>query len=174
MQKSRVQQQSNTEMTAQFSISDLLTVLLEYINLYHALWPYLAGFHWYHDTWQNSSNYVFCTVAQNLFLGGDTISIKNYTSAITSSATRIPTGIGPRAWRCKFCSEVTVINNAPILRYFDPTLPVILWCDASECGLRYVLQGQPVALGAQGLTQTERNYAQIEKRCLPSSVAVRI
>ena len=34
-----------------------------------------------------------------------------------------------------------LITNAPVLRYFDPT----------------------IAFGAQGLTQTERNYAQIEK-----------
>ena len=61
-----------------------------------------------------------------------------------------------------------LICNAPVLRYFDPTLPVTLQCDASEGGLGYALlqQGQPVAFGARGLTQTERNYAQIEKEML--------
>ena len=61
-----------------------------------------------------------------------------------------------------------LICNAPVLHYFNPTLPVTLQCDASEGGLEYALlqQGQPLAFGARGLTQTERNYAQIEKEML--------
>jgi len=58
-----------------------------------------------------------------------------------------------------------LICEVPVLRYFDPTLPV---CDVSEGGLGYALlqQGQPIAFGVRGLTQTERNYAQIEKEML--------
>ena len=41
-----VQQQSNNEVTAQLEyFCDLLTVLLEYIDPYYALCPFLAGFH---------------------------------------------------------------------------------------------------------------------------------
>ena len=61
-----------------------------------------------------------------------------------------------------------LICKAPVLRYFDPAIELTLQCDASESGLGYALlqQGQPVAFGARGMTQTERNYAQIEKEML--------
>ena len=61
-----------------------------------------------------------------------------------------------------------LICKAPVLRYFDPAIELTLQCDASESGLGYALlqQGQPVAFGACGMTQTERNYAQIEKEML--------
>jgi len=61
-----------------------------------------------------------------------------------------------------------LICRAPVLRYFDPALELTLQCDASESGLGYALlqQGQPVAFGARGMTQTERKYAQIEKEML--------
>ena len=47
-------------------------------------------------------------------------------------------------------------------------MELTLQCDASESGLGYALlqQGQPVAFGAHGMTQTERQYAQIEKEML--------
>lgn len=61
-----------------------------------------------------------------------------------------------------------LICKAPVLRYFDPASELTLQCDASESGLGYALlqQGQPVAFGAHGMTQTERKYAQIEKEML--------
>ena len=61
-----------------------------------------------------------------------------------------------------------LICKAPVLRYFDPAIELTLQCDASESGLGYALlqQGQPVAFGARGMTQTERKYAQIEKDML--------
>ena len=41
-----IQQQSNNEVTAQLQyFCNLLTVLLEYIDLYYALCLFLAGFH---------------------------------------------------------------------------------------------------------------------------------
>ena len=43
MRADGIQQQSNHEVTAKFY--ELLTVLLEYINLYYALSPSLASFH---------------------------------------------------------------------------------------------------------------------------------
>ena len=61
-----------------------------------------------------------------------------------------------------------LICKAPVLRYFDLAIELTLQCDASESGLGYALlqQGQPVAFGARGMTQTERKYAQIEKEML--------
>ena len=61
-----------------------------------------------------------------------------------------------------------LICKAPVLRYFDPAIELTLQCDASESRLVYALlqQGQPVAFGARGMTQTERKYAQIEKEML--------
>jgi len=75
----------------------------------------------------------------------------------------MPTGIGfPNATVKK------LISIAPVLCYFDPTLPVTLQCDTSEGGLDYTLlqKGQPIAFRAQDLTQTERSYAEIEKEML--------
>ena len=47
-------------------------------------------------------------------------------------------------------------------------MEITLQSDASESGLGYALlqQGQPVAFGARGMTQTERKYARIEKEML--------
>ena len=66
------------------------------------------------------------------------------------------------------CIVKDLICKAPVLRYFDPAIELTLQCDASESGLGYALlqQGQPVAFGARGMTQTERKYAQIEKEML--------
>jgi RNase H-like domain found in reverse transcriptase/Reverse transcriptase (RNA-dependent DNA polymerase)/Integrase zinc binding domain len=59
-------------------------------------------------------------------------------------------------------------TSAPILRYYDVSLPVEIQCDASEAGLGAALlqRGQPVAFASRALTQTEKQYAQIEKECL--------
>ena len=53
----------------------------------------------------------------------------------------------------------------PVLTYFDHTKDVKLQVDASKCGLGAVLlQGEkPVAYASKALTETEENYAQIEK-----------
>jgi len=53
-----------------------------------------------------------------------------------------------------------LISNAPVLHYFDLTLPFTLQCHASEGGSNYALlqEGQSIAFGARGLTQMERNY----------------
>ena len=61
-----------------------------------------------------------------------------------------------------------MLCEAPVLRYFDPSKPITLQCDASESGLGYSLlqKHQPVAYGAHGLTAAEKNYAQIEKEML--------
>ena len=61
-----------------------------------------------------------------------------------------------------------LITREPVLRYFDNTKEVTLQCDASESGLGAVImqEGQPVAFSSRALTNTEKNYAQIEKELL--------
>uniref|UniRef100_A0A671WXU4 Gypsy retrotransposon integrase-like protein 1 n=1 Tax=Sparus aurata TaxID=8175 RepID=A0A671WXU4_SPAAU len=53
----------------------------------------------------------------------------------------------------------------PVLTYFDHTKDVKLQVDASKCGLGAVLlqEEKPVAYASKALTETEENYAQIEK-----------
>lgn len=60
------------------------------------------------------------------------------------------------------------VSNTPVLRYFNPREETVLQCDASSTGLGATLmqQGQPVAYASRSLTDTERNYAQIEKELL--------
>jgi len=59
-------------------------------------------------------------------------------------------------------------TQAPVLRYFDVNKEVTIECDSSDVVLGAVLtqDGCPVAYALRALTQTERNYTQIEKECL--------
>ena len=61
-----------------------------------------------------------------------------------------------------------LITREPVLRYFDNNKEVTLQCDASESGLGAVImqEGQPVAFSSRALTNTEKNYAQIEKELI--------
>ena len=61
-----------------------------------------------------------------------------------------------------------LITREPVLRYFDNTKEVTLQCDASESGLGATImqKGQPVAFSSRALSNTEKNYAQIEKELL--------
>lgn len=61
-----------------------------------------------------------------------------------------------------------MVTSTPVLKYYDITKPVTIQSDASMTGLGgCLLQGrQPVAFASRALTQTEQNYAQIEKECL--------
>ena len=54
-----------------------------------------------------------------------------------------------------------LVVRHPVLKYYDLQEEVTVQCDASEYGL-----GQPVAFASRSLSQTERQYAQIEKECL--------
>lgn len=58
-----------------------------------------------------------------------------------------------------------MLTCAPVLRYYDVNIPVMIQCDASDTGLGAVLlqEGLPVIYSSRALTATERNYAQIEK-----------
>ncbi len=60
------------------------------------------------------------------------------------------------------------ITNAPILKYYDMNKEVTIQVDASPNGLGAVLlqEEQPVAYASRSLTQSQQNYAQIEKEML--------
>ena len=69
----------------------------------------------------------------------------------------------------KCLSEIKrMLSEPPVLRYFDPKGKTTVQCDASDFGLGACLltDGQPVAFASRALTETERNYAQIEKEML--------
>lgn len=61
-----------------------------------------------------------------------------------------------------------LVARHPVLKYYDLQEEVTVQCDASEYGLGAALlqNGQPVAFASRSLSQTERQYAQIEKECL--------
>ena len=59
----------------------------------------------------------------------------------------------------------SIVTNSPVLVYYDQHKPITLQVDASKIGLGAVLmqEGKPIAYASKSLTQTEINYAQIEK-----------
>ena len=61
-----------------------------------------------------------------------------------------------------------MISEAPVLHFYDVNKEVTLECDSSEVGLGSVItqDGHPVAYASRALTQTEHNYAHIDKECL--------
>ena len=62
-----------------------------------------------------------------------------------------------------------LLSSAPILRYYDVTLPVVIQCNASQSGLgAAILQdGRVVEYASRALSLTEKNsYAQIERELL--------
>lgn len=61
-----------------------------------------------------------------------------------------------------------VLSSQPLLRLYDPQLPITIQADASSTGLGATLMqnNQPVAYASRSLTDTETRYAQIEKELL--------
>ena len=61
-----------------------------------------------------------------------------------------------------------MVTSTPVLRYYDPSKPVLLSVDASSTGLGAVLvqEGKPVAFASRALTPAQQKYAQIEKELL--------
>lgn len=59
------------------------------------------------------------------------------------------------------------LSSLPVLRYYDVALPTVVSVDASENSVGAVLlqNGQPVAYASRALTQSQKNYPQIEKEC---------
>ena len=75
-------------------------------------------------------------------------------------------------WLQSYADAVTrvkeMIVSAPVLAYYDVKKPVVIQCDASQSGLGAALlqEERPVAFSSRVMTQTEQNYAQIEKELL--------
>ncbi|KAL8609234.1 hypothetical protein ACOMHN_036678 [Nucella lapillus] len=67
-----------------------------------------------------------------------------------------------------FATVQKLVTEAPVLAFYDPTEELQIQCDASQSGLGAVLlqKGRPIAHSSRALTQTEQNYAQIEKELL--------
>ena len=61
-----------------------------------------------------------------------------------------------------------LVSSPLLLKYYEPSKPLVLQCDASEKGLGASLlqDGKPIAYASRALTCTETNYAQIEKELL--------
>ena len=61
-----------------------------------------------------------------------------------------------------------ILSESPVPSFFDPAKETLLQCDASQNGLEACLlqDGHPVVYASKALTQTECNYAQIEKEML--------
>ena len=65
-----------------------------------------------------------------------------------------------------------LITNSPVLKYFDPKLPIKVSSDASKSGLGATLEQKhgenwfPVAFASRSMNPAETNYAQIEKEIL--------
>ena len=72
-----------------------------------------------------------------------------------------------------FVESKNLIAHAPVLRYFNPHLPVTLQVDASAAGVGGALlqDNQPVAFYSNTLTATEQRYEIIEKECLAICLA---
>lgn len=66
-----------------------------------------------------------------------------------------------------------LICEAPILANFDPNKETVLQCDSSKDALGFCLmqEKKPVSFGSRSLTESEQNYAQIEKELLAVSYA---
>ena len=62
----------------------------------------------------------------------------------------------------------SVLSSAPVLHFYDTSLPTTLQVDASKSGLGACLmqQGQPVAYASRALSNSEINCAPIEKEML--------
>lgn len=74
-----------------------------------------------------------------------------------------------------FQSFTELVGSAPILRVFDPKLPVTVSVDASPYGIGAVLvqRGQPVEFTSRTLTENQCHYAQIEKELLAVQFGMR-
>ena len=67
-------------------------------------------------------------------------------------------------WKWTETEENGLATEAPVLRFYDLSLPLTFSVDSSSTGLGCALtqEGQPVACGSRALTKTQQNYAQIE------------
>ena len=73
-----------------------------------------------------------------------------------------------------------ILNKTKFLVHYDPQKPIILACDASPYSIgavlsHYISDGseKPVTFASRTLSQTERNYSQIEKEALVIIFAIK-
>ena len=66
-----------------------------------------------------------------------------------------------------------LLTSSSLLMHFDPTLPIVLACDASHYGVGAVIahkmpdgSEKPVGYLSRTLNDAEKNYAQLEKEGL--------
>lgn len=61
-----------------------------------------------------------------------------------------------------------LVTETPLLRYYNPKKDLVLTVDASSKGLGACIlqENQPIAYGSRALTDSQQNYAQIEKETL--------
>lgn len=61
-----------------------------------------------------------------------------------------------------------LLMSAPILQFYVPNEPITISCDASQngCGSVMLQRNAPVAYASKTFTQTDKDYAQIEKEML--------
>ena len=75
-------------------------------------------------------------------------------------------------WNASYKSAFEQIKEAVVsdttLRYFDPSLPMMIQVDASQVGLGAALlqNGRPIAFASKALTKTKCRYANIEREML--------
>ena len=60
------------------------------------------------------------------------------------------------------------VPHAATLRYFDPTKPIVIECDASGVCIGYVFlqDGQTVTFMSKALSETQKCYSNIERELL--------
>lgn len=68
-----------------------------------------------------------------------------------------------------------IITTSPVLGNFQEDKPILIQCDASKDGLGWALiqEGKPITFGSRALSETEQNYAQVEKELLAIVCAVK-
>ena len=69
----------------------------------------------------------------------------------------------------------SALVQAPVLQFYDQTKPLTIQCDASKDGLGACLlqEGRPLSYASRALTESEKNYAQIEKELLVIAFATK-
>ena len=69
----------------------------------------------------------------------------------------------------------STLTQAPVLKFYDQSKPLTIQCDASKDGLGACLlqEGSPLSYASRALTESERNYAQIEKELLAIAFATK-
>ena len=79
-----------------------------------------------------------------------------------------------------FLAAQNALQADSLLVHYDPAKPIVLACDASQCGIGAVLshvvdneQDRPIAYVSRTLSPAEKNYSQLEKEALAIVFAVK-